>query len=117
MALTPLALAEVGVSGSPPPFFFVFLVVDALSVWVAATPSSSAWMSGSPDSMPSSVRRRSSRSFLKRRSFCSRRFSSVNSASSSAISVGVRLSRDARYFLRVTSRSVETVRSGHKAEW
>lgn len=96
-----------GVEGvSSVPLLFRF---DALSCIIAEVigPSSSttAMISGRPLSMPTKVRSSSSRSRLKRRSFCSSRLSSMYSASSSAICSGVRDSRLATYFLRVVSRS------------
>ena len=75
-------------------------------------PSSSIGRSGNPDSAPSNVRNRRSRSCLNRFSFCSMRLSSMYSASSSASSLAVRFSRLRRYFFRMTSRSVEQVKQG-----
>ena len=92
-----------GVSVSPG--FRLFLLVSEYDAPPPFKPSSSALISGNPDSIPSKVRSNSSRSFLNRRSVCSRRLSSTYSASSSAICTGVRSSRVATYLLRNVSRS------------
>lgn len=105
ITLDALGVAVTGVSGSWPLRFFVFLVSMCKLGVEAPRPSSSTGISGSPDSTPSNVRKSSSRSFLKRLSDCSSRLSSTYSAFSSAICSGVRFSRLATYFLRVTSRS------------
>lgn len=84
------------------PFFSFFFV---LSTARFTSPSSST-ISGSPESIPASVLNKSSRSFLNRRSFCSRRLISMKRASSSAIWSGVRCSKLTMYFLRVNSRSM-----------
>jgi hypothetical protein len=91
-----------GLSSSPGAPFFLFLGSPK-------GPSSSIGRSGNPESAPSNVRNSRSRSCLKRFSFCSMRFSSMYSASSSASSWGVRFSRLRRYFFRMTSRSAECV--------
>jgi len=72
-----------GLSSSPATPLFLFLGSPK-------GPSSSIGRSGSPHSAPSKVRNSRSRSCLKRLSFCSMRFSSMYSASSSASSWGVR---------------------------
>src|SRR5260221_505671 len=72
-----------GLSSSPATPLFLFLGSPM-------GPSSSIGRSGSPHSAPSKVRNSRSRSCLKRLSFCSMRFSSTYSASSSASSWGVR---------------------------
>ncbi len=82
-------------------FFFVSRAVPAMA-------SSSIEISGKPDSMPHRVRKSSSRSFLKRRSFSFSFSSSKYRASSSAICSGVRFSKLATYCLRRISLSVGT---------